>query len=350
MREIVEKKWREMPVIWQDLFNRSPWASPFQSYEYLACTGKGKAYYKEPFRLMGVKECNLILYRDGIAVAIAPLLLKKHNGKTMIYLRGHFTKACCLDFLFNETFSYEDFEFLMNSIKSRFKNPAFFWDRIREESPACEYMRIYFKEAADIKKCYFIHIPESHAVWIKSLHKSTRNNLSNHNHRLERDHIVVKMKVYRAQQVDNATHKKMMAVYADRYLIKNKYRFGLFKLPCIRMLRHILENDRLTQWLKKSCQNFHAVLYFDEKIAAFTSGSVCKDRRILLMRLAINTRYARYAPGNVLIDHVMRHITAQNNQGAADIRELHLGEGGSNGMEYKKALGGITHNLYTFTL
>ncbi len=349
MREITEKKWGELSKIWQELYRGNGWATPFQSYEYLTLTGKGKVYYKEPFRLAGLKECNLLLYRDGKAIAVAPLLIKKQNGNTVIHFRGHFTKACCLDFIYDETFGYEDFEFLMNSIKSKFIKPTFFWDRVREESPTCEYMKKYIGETTQTKTCFFIPIPESHEVWLKGLHKSIRNNLSNRNHRLQRDQIDVKMKVYSGREVDDATHKKMMAVYADRYLTKNKYHFGPFKLPCLGMMQYILKKDKLTQWLKKSACNFHAVLFFDDKIAAFTSGLSCKGRRIVLMRLAIKTQYAKYAPGNVLLNHVIRHITEQNHRGITDIRELHLGEGGSNGMEYKQAHGGVGHHLYTFT-
>ncbi|MGI5919922.1 MAG: hypothetical protein ACOX8N_09825, partial [Christensenellales bacterium] len=82
MREVVAKRWDELPAIWHGLYDRNNAATTFQSYEFLTFTGRGKPQRKDLFRLIGVREWNLVLYRDGEAVAIAPLLVKKKRGCT----------------------------------------------------------------------------------------------------------------------------------------------------------------------------------------------------------------------------------------------------------------------------
>ena len=70
MKEIIAKKWSDLSPIWHALYNNCATATPFQSYEFLTFTGKGKPYRKDLFRLIGVKEWNLVLYENGKAIAI----------------------------------------------------------------------------------------------------------------------------------------------------------------------------------------------------------------------------------------------------------------------------------------
>jgi len=136
MREVVAKKWNELPAIWHDLYDRNQTATTFQSYEFLTYTGRGKAYRKGLFRLLGLREWNLVLYRDGEAVAIAPLLLKNKRGRVTVYLRGHFTVANQLDFIYAD-WSYDDFKFLMDYIREQLGEVSFFWTGCRKgRSPA----------------------------------------------------------------------------------------------------------------------------------------------------------------------------------------------------------------------
>ena len=125
MREIASKKWSDLKTDWERLHNANAAASPFQSYEYLSRTGKGSLSCREPFRLAGLKELNLVLYEDGEPVAAAALVYKKTKGRLICYLRGHFTTANYLDFAYAPGFSYADFCALMDEVKKRLGNVAF---------------------------------------------------------------------------------------------------------------------------------------------------------------------------------------------------------------------------------
>ncbi len=348
MKEVREMKWRELQPIWQQFNERSQTATPFQSYEFLTFTGRGKPYRNDLFRLVGISEWNLVLYSDGVPVVIAPLLIKMKHGRHIVYFRGHFTVANQLDFIYAD-YTYDEFKFLMDHIKANLKNPEFILDRVSEKTVTCGYLKSYF-ESGKIEEhtCFSIPISKSYDDWRKTLSRSARQNLSNHYHRLERDKLNWSVCFCYGEKVEACLCKKLMWVYADRFIIKNDCNFGVLTKLATRMLRKYLLRDRMTQWMNSADGNFHAVLYIEKDVAAFASGLCCRDKRIILSRLAINTGYAKYSPGGLLISSVIRHIIAENAKGEMDVSELDLSQGGQEGMCYKQAYGGKPHYNYVF--
>ena len=348
MKQIVEKRWTELQPMWNDLYGHSVTATPFQSYEFLTFTGKGKPYSKDLFRLVGVREWNLVLYEDGKPIAIAPLLIKKKEGRCLVYFRGHFTVANQLDFIYSD-WSYDDFMFLMDYINKALSNPLFVLDRVSEKTTTCAYLKEYFVSGKiEEHECFSIPITHSYEEWRSALGRSARQNLSNHYHRLERDNLRWSVCFCYGERVEKCLCKKLMWVYADRFIIKNDCNFGILTKIATRMLHKYLLQDRMTRWMNRGDGNFHAVLYFESDVAAFASGLCCRDKRIILSRLAINTKYGKYSPGGILISSVIRHIIAENTKGTMDIEELDLSQGGQSGMCYKQAYGGKPHYSYMF--
>ena len=109
----------------------------------------------------------MVLLRDNDTIAIAPLLIKKKNHQNTVYLRGHFTKAGELDFIY-KNWSYEDFKFLMDGIKSLIGNTSFLLDRVDEKSVTCDFLKEYFPSGKIEKKaCVFLPLPNSYEEWFK---------------------------------------------------------------------------------------------------------------------------------------------------------------------------------------
>ncbi len=348
MKEIIEKQWSDLPQIWNELYKKSRTATPFQSYDFLAHTGNGKPHHKDLFRLIGLREWNLLLHENGQPIAIAPLLIKKKKGKQIVYLRGHFTVANQLDFIY-ENLSHNDFLMIMDYITSKLENASFFFDRISERTVTCGYFKRFFaSDKIEEHECYAIPIPACYDDWFKNLSKSSRNNLSNRYNRLERDHIDWSVCFCCGSKMETCLSEQQMWVYADRFIYKNALRCGLFRSLITRMLQRYLMRDKMTQWMNRGEDSFHAVLFFNSEVAAFASGVICRDKRIIMSRLAILTQFAKYGPGGVLISSIIRHIIEQNNCGAMDIDQLDLSQGGQDGMQYKRAYGGQVHYSYLF--
>lgn len=350
MRVVVSKQWRKLQAVWQHLYDSNPSASPFQSYDYLSRTGKGQPSRREPLRLMGVKELNLILYNDGEPVAVAALLYHKKNGRRICYLRGHFTAASYLDLVYVPGFSYDDFTALMNDIKARLGNAVFQFDRIRDNSVTCQFMCTYFSKSHINKhECAAISLAQSCESWQLSLHKSTRQSLSNRRNRLLHDKAEWSVVIRRGCDVDMGTYKKAMRVCAERYMTKNTFRLGALAGPAAKLLAHLLLRDKITQWVAQSQDSLVALLYINGEIAAFASMVVSKDKRVSGIRFAICSRFSRYAPGGLLLSALIRHLINSRQRGELDAGELDMGQGISGGSAYKFAYGGEKRYLYYFS-
>lgn len=349
MRNVIEKNWDELSALWPGLFDANIYTTPYQSYEYLTLTGKGKSQRQDLFRLLGVKELNLVLYKDNEAIAIAPLLIKRKKNKQIVYLRGHFTTTYNLDFVYKPDWSYDDFAFLMDSIRDLLGNVSFYFDRVMEWSATYKYLKKYFASGKIEKhECISIPVPHSYDDWLQSLHKSIRRNITKYYNRLERDNINWSVDYYCGEEIDKDTCKKMMIVYAHRFLVKNNFHFGPLKKLVIKILVMMLLRDKITHFLNKSEHSFHSILYMNNEIAAFTSGIICKDKRIAFSRMAINTECAKYGPGGVLLSSMVEHVVEQNQKGNLDIKELDLDQNGYGGMAYKYSYGGIEYYNYNF--
>jgi len=349
MREIIEKQWRELAADWRRLYDGNSSLSPFQAYDFLTFTGKGKPYRKDPFRLVGLKELNLALIKDGEPVAIAALLVKKKRKRQLCYIRGHFTAANCVDFVYRPDLSYEDFQFLMDGIKKRLGDVSFQFYRVLEDSLTCRYMREYFspgQTAAD--EGAYIPLTQSYESWRGSMHKSARQSLNNHRNRLMRDQVNWSVQ-YCYGSIDDETYQQALELCVGRMVTKNRFRFGPFAKPAQKLLAFLLRKEKLMRWVHQSKDGFYAILYMNGEIAAFASALICHGRWVCGIRFAISARYVKYSPGGLLISEMVCHLLEQNNAGGQALQRLDMGQGVSGGMSYKSAYGGVIYHLYSFT-
>ena len=348
MKEIVKKEWVELPSVWNELIQKNPFATPFQSYAYLTLTGKGKPLRSDMFRILGVKELNLVLYADHVPVAIAPLLVKTKQGKTTVYFRGHFTAACQLDFIYADL-SYDDFKFLMDGVRELLGDISFFLDRVYSKSPTSGYLKQYLA-SAEIQEHegYAMLIPEHYDDWYKGLHKSQRQKLNNTNNRLAKDNVACTTRLYIGEKIDAAVYRRMIFVYVDRFLVKNNVRFGPFQYIVKKALQFYLLRDKMSRFLNIAGNSFHVIVYMNQEIAAFVSGLLCKNKRILCSRLAIDIKYGRYNPGTVLLSSAIRYLAEEKEANKTDIELMDMGQGCQGGMAYKTTYCGEAYINYTF--
>lgn len=349
MREIVQKGWRETEAVWHQLFNNSGSASPFQSYDFLTFTGKGKPYRTDLFRLVGLKELNLILYRDGEPIAVAALLFKKKKKRHMCYMRGHFTGANYLDFVYHRGLTYEDFRFLMDGIKGMLGDVSFQFDRIPGDALTCQYMKLYFASDRIVPyECAYIPLTQSYDDWLQSLRKSVRQSMKNRCNRMERDHIEWSVDYFRGPSVDKTAYRKAMLVCAERFLTRCHFHFGSLSKLAGQALAVLLLKEKLMQWISRSEDSFTAILYMNGEVAAFANALVCRGKLLSGVRFAISSKYAKYSPGGLLINSMVRYLIDQNRQGAVQIDLLDMGQGVSGGSAYKYSYGGVPCYQYYF--
>jgi hypothetical protein len=239
-------------------------------------------------------------------------------------MRGHFTTADHLDFIHNG-WSYDDMRFLLDFIKSKLGKVTFHFDRIPERFMTCGYLHRYFADAkVEKSECYAIPIPDRYEEWLSGLSKSVRQNLRTAANRLHRDHVDSSMQFVIGAPVEKAVYSEMLSVYADRFLVKNRFNFGVFRGVVKKILSGYLALDKMSKWLQNAHNNFHAILLLNGEIAAFSSGLVFKDGRLLTSRLNILSKYAKYSPGGLLISAIIQHVTELNISGETAINKMDL--------------------------
>ena len=348
MHKIVKKEWSELQPIWNELVTANPVATPFQSYEYLSFTKKGKPSHKAPFRLCGVRELNVVLYSDNKPIAIAPMLYKKQKGKTTVYLRGQFTALNQLDFIYADL-CYDDFKFLMDGIRDLLGDVSFFFNRIYFLSPTKDYLKQYLPSAEMQKhEGFAIPIPKTYDDWYKSLSKSVRATLNLSRNRIKKDNIQCTTKFYFGDTLDSDTYEEMLSVYVDRFLIKNNIRLGILKPLAKKVLSVYVHKEKMMRFISNSSHSYHIVVYMNHQIAAFGNGLLCNNKRMLGSKLAINSAFKRYSPGAVLIRSSIEYLSEQKDSGGIAIDQFDMGRGGEGGMAYKRSYGGEPYYNYTF--
>ncbi len=348
MRAIIIKQWAEISSIWKKIYDNNPAAASFQSYEFLSFTGKGKSQRKNILRLAGVKELNVVLYNDDEPVVIAPLLVKKQKDGHFVCMRGHFTTADHLDFIYADL-SYEDIEFLLDGIRNLLGKVTFLFDRVPDRFISCQFFKRYFATTLIEKhEAYAIPVPARYEDWFGNLHKSVRQNLRTAMNRIAKDQLALSTDFYVGTAVDSKTYNEMLSVYADRFLVKNRFNFGPLKTLVKKLLLFILVRDKASQWLNKAANNFHAVLLLNNEIAAFASGLIFKDKRVMLSRLNMLTKYSKYSPGGLLISSMVKYFVEQKEAGKLDIDIMDLSQGGHKKSSYKISYGGQLYYNYVF--
>lgn len=346
MRRVEQKKWAELSGIWNALYEGNPYATIYQSYEYLTLTKKGMPALIRPFELMTLREINYVLYVDDQVRAVLPLLVQQKRTSVTAYIRGQFTQCDYLDFIYRSDFNYDDFRFLMDSINEAYGSVRFHFERISDRSLIYEYCKMYFPQGPDeVRPCVTIPIEKGYEQWYNGLSYSYRRKIRNIHNRLERDNVKWNVAFYFGKPVDRRTNQEMVRLHGILLYNKNDFEFGRFRKVGILLFRMRRMIDPLTKALKNSKSNFHAIAYMEGKIASYMSGFQCNDGRIVLNRFVMNRAYSKYSAGGLLIYSVIKELTGKSQNGELRTRELDMARGDA---QYKYDYGGITRYNYFF--
>ena len=333
--------WNDCERICNQLFNSNNHYSPFQTYEFLSIIKLG-INLKRPFESFGYKSVNIVLYRDEVATILAPLYIKIKKEYVSVVLRGHMSSATNLDFLYSSNAEYDDFVFLMNSIRDKYKmklkiNICF--DRIYYRSPTKEFCSQYFKCNPVTSKCVSIPVFPTWDKWYISLSKNARQNLRTSYNRLETDNLKINFKPYIQELPDGKVKKNTMLLFCRRLCEHSK----LKDIGLSRILYLLKKNDIMTRALNNEKRFIGATIYINKMLIAYCQGLISNDGRAVIVRLSINIDYAKYSPGGLLINELMKEF--EKNKKTRTIVEFDLARGDE---KYKYTYGGVEYLSYTW--
>lgn len=330
--------WKDLRGIAEQLYMDNPYLSPYQSYDFLTIVGLGRVD-KNPFACWGYKPYNFVLYRDDKPVVIAPFYCNSGKKKKLL-LRGQFTSAGHLDFIYSQDFEKSDFDFLIKYIKNFFGSCFIEMDRISERSLTCKYAKQCENTEMKTSVLVSVVLPETYDQWYLSLSKSVRQNIRTSYNRMKTDNKHFSYSLFYGQPPNKKTRADIIRLFARRLCEHSKIRSRVLE----KYLRFAKARHPMTKGIDNDKSYVGAVLYIDGSLAAFFNGFVGNDNRILVPRLAINMDFNRYAPGGILINETMK--TIKDAAFAQPITEFDLQRGDES---YKYSYGGTEYYGYSFT-
>ena len=210
---------------------------------------------------------------------------------------------------------------------------SFIWNFVPDDSFSKEFLKsMSIVEFGEIDN---VRIPfGDYEDYIKSLSKSTRQNLRTAKNRIVKDEKHFSLITNYTNKLPVRTIDKCISIYSNRQ--GSKYGKGFLNRISINTINYT------TAMMRKN-SGVIFVLEIDDKVAAFMFGYInLMKNSIEIPKLAIDENYAFYSPGMLLVDQTIEFL--QKNTG---IRTLDLCRGTEN---YKLKMGGEIYKTYNFTI
>lgn len=239
-------------------------------------------------------------------MVLFPLYLKKNK----LHLFGdNISGAGHLDLLYDESITTKQFENAFAELKSMFPGKTLELRMINERSKLFKFLKgmaeagadaVFQVKAEEERVCVKIPFPDDYPEYEKWFNSHARNNL----HRA--------YKKVRSNELDMSLH------------IKHRYFSALL-------------------WAMETLASHYTFCFFlNNKLVAFMTGFVTNYNEIVFPYLAIDSTFASYAPGKLMIAESIKYL-----QEHSAIRVLDLSRGDE---KYKFEMGGVRHYNYRFEI
>ena len=274
--------------------------------------------------------CEVI--EDGKTVLIAPLCKVIHSKKYC--LLGDFNGVQIYDFIYEKQTDRNKLKEYISAVINKLNAKEIMLNNVLEESP----LYLALQEMDDTYQFITngnvnIRFGSDYEEYFQSLSKHTRQNIRTAYNRLNNDNIKMKFEILRGKRLSRNKLNRLIDIYCDRH--KERYGLGISKIKRA-YLKYI---DFSTACQQNYEDNFYALLYFDNNIAAFMSGLFDEGRNsAIIPRLSIDDNYSWYSPGMILINETAKRFT-----GGIGIENLDLSKGEE---KYKQNMGGNVYKTY----
>lgn len=325
-------KWHDpkLKTIWDDFYKDNLYLSPYSSWSY-----NNISHNCFKFRTHRWKEKNFFLVEQqgGKALAIIPLTFRR--GKLNIF--GDFESGGALDFIYPAETNSKVFAAIFTDLHAFFPGYTLCLNKINERSPLYQYLQKNNYKHISTRNCVKIPFGDCYGDYLKSLSQNQRQNLRLSQNRLIRDNQEYNLDIKINSIASDKFIKNSLKVYNKREGERNRKERGYFSK--FRQLHF----DPIIPAIKKMPNNFNAALYLkDAGLIAFISGFITNGNEIIFPRGAMDSAFAKYYPGKLLISEIIKWLITNS-----DIRCIDLSRGEE---QYKYDMGGITHINYDYEI
>lgn len=334
-------KWNDpaLKQIWQNLYADNSYLFPYSSWEYNEQIYK---YMKVKPSSMFQKNYFLVYEEEKKPLVLFPLYLKKNKLRLFgenISGAGH------LDLLYDEVIRTKQFENALSELKSMFPGKTLELRMINERSKLFNFLKgmaeagadaIFPVKAEEERVCVKIPFPDSYEEYERGLSRHSRNNLRNAYSKARRDKQDISIQVIRGPFTDKALLSDVMKIYTRRESERKHRRVDFFPYIKNRYFSPIV-------WAMETLASHYTFCFFlNNKLAAFMTGFATNYNEIVFPYVAIDSNYAVYSPGKLMISESVKYL-----QNCYSIRGLDLSRGDEH---YKFVMGGVRHYNYKFEI
>lgn len=325
--------------IWQKLYADNSYLFPYSSWEYNEQIYK---YIKVKPSSMFQKNYFLAYEEEKKPLVLFPLYLKKNKLRLFgenISGAGH------LDLLYDAAITEKQLKNAFAELKSMFPGKILELRMINERSKLFKFLKgiaeagadaVFPVKAEEERVCVKIPFPDSYEEYERGLSRHSRNNLRNAYSKARRDKQDISIKVIQGAFTDKALLSDAMKIYTKRES-ERKHR-------CINFFPYIKNRYFSSMvWAMETLASHYTFFFFlNNKLAAFMTGFATNYNEIVFPYVAIDSKYAVYSPGKLMISEVVKYL-----QNYDSIRGLDLSRGDEH---YKFVMGGVRHYNYKFEI
>lgn len=334
-------KWDDpvLKQIWQTFYADNPYLFPYSSWEYNEQIYK---YIKVKPSSMFQKNYFLVYEEEKKPLVLFPLYLKKNKLRLFgenISGAGH------LDLLYDEAITTKQFENAFSELKSMFPGKTLELRMINERSKLFNFLKgmaeagadaVFPVKAEEERVCVKIPFPDDYPEYEKGFNSHARNNLHRAYKKVRSNELDMSLQVIQGPFTDKALLSDAMKIYTKRESERKNRRIDF-----IPYIKHRYFSALL--WAMETLASHYTFCFFlNNKLVAFMTGFVTNYNEIVFPYLAIDSTFASYAPGKLMIAESIKYL-----QEHSAIRVLDLSRGDE---KYKFEMGGIRHHNYRFEI
>lgn len=324
--------------LWLALYAGNPGFTPYQEYHYCRVVERYFVFSTRQRHRNVVYE-----YRDptGAGVILFPLHLRTSKQGTVAYLWGEFSQAGCLDFIYKADLRPETFREAFALLARALGKVKFVFSRVSGCSRLNELIRTGLapeQYSFATESCVHIDLATSFDQYYQDLSRHVRQNLRTSVNRMKKENLEFEVRTRTDAPLGMGLLRELFRIYWQRLAEKQiRFHFTRFLPYYLRML----SNPSIVA-LNKLPNVFSSIIYIDKAIAGFCAGFTSRDGTIILPFLAIDSRFARFSPGGILLTETLRNLMDAGHPGYFDL---------SRGDEaYKSAYGGVEYLNFSYKI
>jgi len=334
-------KWDDpaLKQIWQNLYADNSYLFPYSSWEYNEQIYK---YMKVKPSSMFQKNYFLVYEEEKKPLVLFPLYLKKNK---LCLFGENISGAGHLDLLYDESITTKQFENAFAELKSMFPGKTLELRMINERSKLFKFLKgmaetgagaVFQVKAEEERVCVKIPFPDDYAEYEKGFNSHARNNLHRAYKKVHNNELDMSLQVIQGPFTDKALLSDAMKIYTRRESERKNRRMDF-----IPYIKHRYFSALL--WAMETLASHYTFCFFlNNKLVAFMTGFATNYNEIVFPYLAIDSTFASYAPGKLMIAESIKYL-----QEHSSIRVLDLSRGDE---KYKFEMGGVRHYNYKFEI